>query len=446
MKKYQSNYIEKIAAQIKRMDFFNNVIRRNPIYYYEFKKKFSWLASSSLETRIEFSHRQLTQILRKAINSRYGKTVGHRFNIDEWPFLEKETLRKDSSSILRLPKWCTSHSHTGGSTGTPVALFRSFKSIAVEQVCIDGLLEQINIDPINAKIAVLRGDTIKNPSDFTPPYWKKQNTKKLLFSSHHLNNETVDAYFNELRDFSPDCLMAYPSAVEALCALMSDKNLSFYIPVVLTSSEMLTNRTRELINSTLKSKIIDHYGQAERVAFAANINTSGYYFLPGYSYIELLHTSCEGNTDLYEVIGTPFWNSAMPLVRYRTGDFIRLSHDLSPEELKNVRYGLLPFKSIEGRCDDYIISSNGVRAIGMNHIPRGIKNIIQMQLIQESYKQVRILVVPTKQFSKIDHDAILSNAYSKLSRDIQVSVESVDQLQHTAIGKTPFIIRSPDIK
>jgi phenylacetate-coenzyme A ligase PaaK-like adenylate-forming protein len=407
---------------------------------------FAKLTEHSLEYRREFTHAQLTRILSKASKTLYGTSVGGSLSIKEWPFLEKEVLRRKPLSLLAYSSWRTSSASTGGTTGVPVVLYRSLISVAVEQASIDGLLKKVKIHPTKARIAVLRGDTIKDPSDTEPPYWKPQGPKRLLFSSHHLKSETIEAYVNELRAFNPNVLMAYPSAVEALSALMIDKGLSLHIPATLTSSEVLTPKARKLIHRGLNCQIVDHYGQAERVAFAAEIDGGGYYFLPGYAYIELIYSSSEAENDLYEVIGTPLWNKAMPLVRYRTGDFIRLQKNLSAKELDKVRYGVTAFLGIEGRRDDYLVSPDGVRAIGMNHIPRGVKNIIQMQLIQESRKRVRILVVPTSQFSETDSATILANAYSKLPHDMHVTVEPVDQLKRTAIGKAPFIIREPDIE
>ena len=53
---------------------------------------------------------------------------------------------------------------------------------------------------------------------------------------------------------------------------------------------------------------------------------------------------------LYEIVGTSFWNSILPLVRYRTGDLIRLPADWGADELEELALGLRSFEGVLGRA------------------------------------------------------------------------------------------------
>ena len=136
----------------------------------------------------------------------------------------------------------------------------------------------------------------------------------------------------------------------------------------------------------------------------------------------------------------------MPLVRYRTGDLIRLPKGLNKKGIEDVTYGIKPFMSIEGRSADYLVSPDGTRLVSMNQVPRDINGIIQMQFVQESLNTVRILVVPAKSFTDADKEQIIQNAYSKLPRTMKVNVELVDTLDRTTQGKVPFIVRNPKLE
>jgi len=213
------------------------------------------------------------------------------------------------------------------------------------------------------------------------------------------------------------------------------------IPLVVCSSEMLTDSTRPLAQQVLHAELIDYYGQAERVNFAYSFELNKYHFLCGYSWTELELVE-EGDTEaVYEIVGTSFWNLAFPIVRYRTGDCISFPRRLSDEELLSVQLGVVPFQGIEGRQTDYLLSPEGGRLIGINHIPRDVDHVVRMQVIQERPDYVRILVIPDTGFTESDRQQILANARLKIPESMEISVELVESLERTAQAKTPFVIR-----
>ena len=76
------------------------------------------------------------------------------------------------------------------------------------------------------------------------------------------NNELV------VRSGVPDVLHAYPTMLESVCLYLRKFGRSLALPVVLCSSEMLPRETWDLVRATMRAELVDHYGQAERVAFA----------------------------------------------------------------------------------------------------------------------------------------------------------------------------------
>jgi phenylacetate-CoA ligase len=191
--------------------------------------------------------------------------------------------------------------------------------------------------------------------------------------------------------------------------------------------------------------LVDYYGQAERVAFAYSNRSHEYYFLPGYAQIELLYVDSERGRDLYEIIGTPLWNLAMPLIRYRTGDLIQVKAGTSANELEDICYGTRSFLGIVGRSDDYLISPEGVKLVGIDHIPRDVNHVAQMQVIQESENLIRLLVVPYSKLRLKDQERILRNAREKLPASMQIKLEVVEKLEKTSTGKTPYVIRRKEV-
>ncbi len=171
---------------------------------------------------------------------------------------------------------------TSGTSGTPLQLRRSLASVAYEQAVIDRCLERFGVVPSRVKGAVLRGDDIKSPSDRAPPFWRSANGgRRLLFSSNHLDGSTLDAFVEALREYEPDVLFAYPTVLDSLCALMIERGKQLRIPLTVCSSETLSRATCEAADRALGTRILDYYGQAERVAFASGNPVEGIASIPG---------------------------------------------------------------------------------------------------------------------------------------------------------------------
>src|SRR4029077_17665962 len=162
------------------------------------------------------------------------------------------------------------------------------------------------------------------------------------------------------------------------------------IPLTACGSEVLSKATCELAQTALQTRIIGYYGQAERVAGASGNPETGYRFGPTYSVNELRRTGSEDDFDIYEIIGTGLWNDAMPLVRYRIGDQIRVRHGSDPVAIAE---GRETFASIIGRSNDYIVAPSGAHLIAINHIPRNVPHVVRMQLVQDSVDSVTMLVM-----------------------------------------------------
>jgi phenylacetate-CoA ligase len=360
-------------------------------------------------------------------------------SIDEWPVLEKEAVRDAPGTFVRGSTRLASPAATSGTTGVPLSVWRSFPSAAIEQAAIDRLLVRGNVDPQTCRAAVLRGDDIKDPSDREPPFWVAvAGGRRLVLSSNHLSAETVREFAAAIAEHLPQVLYAYPTVLESLCRLLWDCGQALQIPVTVCSSETMSASTWEAAKEVLGSRVVDYYGLAERVSFAYAHDPGRYRFLPGYSYNELIPFDANGDDDLFELVGTGLWNLKMPLVRYRTGDFVRLDPRSDPAA---VAHGVQTFPKVMGRTGDSLVAPDGARLMGIDHIPRGIHNIVRMQVVQERADAVRLLVVPANGYTNSDRSAILANAAKKLPPSMTVSLEETSELVRASSGKAPFVVR-----
>jgi phenylacetate-CoA ligase len=432
----------RLAQEIKRTEVLDRALRYNARYYQPVSRLLRELDGMDRAARRDVSDRLTRRALKWAADTPYGPPA-HLPLVDR-PFTEKSDLREHPERF-QVRGAIRARASTSGSTGIPVRLKRSLRSIASEQAFIDDLLGVWDLTFRTARIARLRADSVKPMSDREPPYGvRTHGGRQLLLSSNHLSPSTMRWFYDELRKFVPDVLYTHPSSGEALARFMQQCGLSIPIAVVLTSSESLQPAGRLLMEHVFEATVVDYYGQAERVTFAAGLAGGASYFNPVYGRVELLPldeaeapTGCRA----LEIVGTGFWNEAMPLVRYRTGDRAIVPADFGTAELDDVTLGLLPVLGIQGRDKEHLISPRGEVLVGVTNATDGIRGLMRMQVVQESLHMVRLLIVTDPRVGRINEAELINNVRQWVPGDMRVTLENVEQIERLPSGKTPFVIR-----
>jgi phenylacetate-coenzyme A ligase PaaK-like adenylate-forming protein len=145
------------------------------------------------------------------------------------------------------------------------------------------------------------------------------------------------------------------------------------------------------------------------------------------------------------VVGTSYWNNTLPLVRYRTGDLIRVPAEWGASELEELALGLRTFEGILGRQQEIVVCPHRVRLTGIGCVPHEVRHVLRMQAVQESFDELRIFVLPTSGFGQADADALLANTRLRLPPEMKVTVEIATRLERTPRGKTPLIVHRPPV-
>jgi phenylacetate-coenzyme A ligase PaaK-like adenylate-forming protein len=441
--------LQTLDSTLKRLNIGERFIRRNPLYYGTVQREIAALEKASLEERSAWSERRLRGILSVAARTPYGKSVDAPDSLEDWPLLTKESVRGRPEFFQSGGGLLNARAETGGTTGLPLQLIRSPQSVVVEQVFQDSVVIGLQIDPRNARVAVLRADSIKDPSDEKPPFWiHALGGRRLILSANHLSARTLPDYLEAMDQFGADLLWVYPTALESLCLLLQRTGVRLRVPRILSSSEVLTPEVWRLAKATLGCAIADRYGQAERVAVAHAYAPQSYVFAPGYAYVELIPQKADDDTMRhYEIVGTSLWNTAMPLVRYRTGDLIRLPREYGARELREIALGVRPFEGVIGRANDVLLRPDGEGVlIGINHIPRGVDNLLRLQVVQEAPARILLRALPAPAFTDDDARRLMANARAKIPPEADLRIELATALLRTDRGKTPFVVHDPSVR
>ncbi|MEO8018010.1 MAG: hypothetical protein ABI769_09370 [Pseudomonadota bacterium] len=439
------------AGLMKKHVLGQSLIRRNPFYYERSRDVLEQAGGDTFEARLAWSDRQVRRTLAQAQRTGYGRSVNADARLQSWPLLEKESLRHGLQAFVTGNAWLSAPATTGGTSGVPLKVLRSLESIVFEQASIDSVIRSLGVDAREARTAVLRGD---NPRDIVispnPECEIISNGRIMTMSANAVTHTSVEHIANSLEKFAPQLLCAYPSALETLCRYLRDSGRHLSIPAVVTSSEVFRAEAWALVEQMLGCKLADYYGQAERVAFACANAAREYRFQHGYSRVEFIpydgqSLPRDSRYRLYEVVGTSFWNSLLPIVRYRTGDLIRLPAGWDEQELLELSLGLRTFEGVLGRQQELLVCPNAIRITGIGCLPNELSNVLRFQVVQEEIEQARIFVLPTDGFSTADAETLLANARARIPAHVNVTVEIAQRLERTPRGKTPLIVHRPPV-
>ncbi|HTG44551.1 MAG TPA: hypothetical protein VK633_08465, partial [Verrucomicrobiae bacterium] len=247
-------------------------------------------------------------------------------SLERAPLLTKKDLLEEREQMVSsaFPESARLYITTGGSTGVPVGFYLQ-KGISrpKEQAFLETMWKRAGYFD-GARLALLRGQVTSAAANGRISSYDATRDW-LMLSSSHLAENRLDSYLRELERFKPDLLYVYPSSALRLVELSQAAGIRWSLPLkaILCGSERLTEPQRRMLEETFHCRAYSWYGHTERVILAAEgRNTNPYYFVPQYGFAEFGPPNAEG---LREVIGTSFHNLVMPLIRYRTGDYVRLA-------------------------------------------------------------------------------------------------------------------------
>jgi phenylacetate-CoA ligase len=362
------------------------------------------------------------------------------------PVLSKEDLRANHADLIDRTsnRRLLASGWTTGSTGTPINALRTMDSIIFENATIWRQRRWAGTDVYDRKAAVwgaIWDDVIvPSASKHVPPYWRYNAAdRQMLFSYYHMTDRTLGLYIDALEKFKPTFIEGFPSTLLILAQHLKQTNRILPLRSVFTSSEPLYAIHREEIERRFATKIFDHYGQAERVAYATECeHHRGLHVNPEYGIVEVLKNgepAAPGETG--EIVGTGLNNSAMPLLRYKTGDLASRGDQPCACGRK------MPLlQAVEGRLADSIITKDGIMIPGNGIMGafHGIENIRSSQVVQEDPENVIVRIVKEDRARDVNLAYLRRNLESCLGRRIRLEFQMVESLDLDGLTKHPWVV------
>jgi len=335
------------------------------------------------------------------------------------------------------PRPWTIVGRTSGTSGTPLQVFRSLESVLWENAIVARHFRWSGYRP-GMRRAYLRGDLVVPIDQATPPYWFfNRYNNQLIVSSRHLREDCVDAIIEMLTKFAPHMIEAYPSTAYELALLLEKRNTCLTIPYVYTGSEPVYPHQRELITARFGARIMDHYGMAERIAYATECELGNLHVNSDYSYVEIVDEHGKPTDEEGYVVGTTFHNSLMPLVRYQMSDRTRWRRiDCGCGRTYPV------IEPVTGKYEDTLYGSQG-QPISPSIVTFAFKSLHGIrcsQVAQTAAGTWEIRVVPEPSFGEGERNRLIENVKHLVDPGLQVTVREVPEIARTSAHKYRWIV------
>jgi phenylacetate-CoA ligase len=398
----------------------------------------------------EYQFKELRRILAHA----YTNTSGYRELFEEYgvrpddlhdisdlsrfPFVTKELIR-DQLNLFSTTDTNRSYVTTGGSTGIPFGFYRNHTAFSRELASKAHQYARVGWQEGDRQL-VFRGLPLDSPDHIQ----YVAEFEELRCSSYHLTDEQMRRYYEAAIRYRPEWIRCYPSTGTIFADFLIGNNLQLDgIKGVLCASENLYDWQKARLQQAFGGRVFSHYGHYELAVLAGFCEYADYYHvLPQYGYAELL--AADGHVvtkrgEVGEVVGTSFFMTNTPFVRYRTRDFAVL--DAWKCDRCNRPYQI--WRKIEGRLQEFIVTGLGryISMTAVNMHDETFEAIRQFQFFQEQPGKLVLRYIPKISCSPTALSDLIARLRVKIGDDVELELKQVDDIPLTGRGKHRFLVQ-----
>lgn len=343
----------------------------------------------------------------------------------------------DALYAKSVPEMAGSHKEhqTSGSTGIPMKFRISQIASLMNGAVGERIFEWHKID-LTGKMAFIV-DTINR---YPYPDGAKGQQWNVVRPDAPACELSLSASFEEQLEWlmaaKPDILTAYPTVGTAICELAAQRGISVPFHTFIGQGEVFNEDSKTYLAQIHGLKLIDRYGASEVGAIAAQCPSNNRY-----------HQFCEAN--LMEVLDfdsetfvkegrgrlilTPFYNYAMPLIRYENQDQIEITQAPCP-----CGCTLPSVTKILGRERHVFTYEDGSRSWPnlrkSEYAP--FLPARQIQVIQKTKTDIELRFVrEANDHTPIDRKGLELFLHGRLHPSIQLEIVETDEILRAASGK-----------
>lgn len=361
-------------------------------------------------------------------------------DLQKLPILNKSDIQNYIEDLKAINIDSFYKSNTSGSTGKPLTIYKNYDNKLVEMTLMARFNENIGYK-IGENQIIFWGVHATEGFEGIKNYIKSILYNQLTINSYGLTDEILSEIAFKIYRNPNVNLRGYTSAIILLVKKMEELHLKTDIKSISVTAEQLFKHNRKIIEDHLGCNLYDQYGCGETNSIAFECDEhNGLHHAFEHSILEVL----DDNNDPIEkgdVVITNLDNYAMPLIRYKNGDIVKLSS----EKCACGRNSQL-IEKIEGRSYDFIRGINGKILHGGFFddvlLDSGFTEkcrIKDIQIVQTDADELTINYVTDITISNSEKDNLITT-YQKYLGPMNIKFKKVDNISLSPAGKKKFVI------
>lgn len=354
----------------------------------------------------------------------------HTFeDIKQIPIVTKEEFRKYHIEDRSTKTKGRMKINTGGTSGEPLEFYLDAHAFAREWAHMHTIWTSVGYRQCDLKLT-FRGKNLGGiPIRYNPVH------NEYMVNAYIDIEMVLDALSRITFKRKISFIHGFPSSVYNFACLCSERRPELLdkfkgsLRGVLLSSEYPAPIYRDKIEQVFQVPTISWYGHSEMAILAYEIDRFVYKPFQTYGFAEAVP---DANGD-FRLVGTSYYNTASPFIRYDTGDSIIPLDDREP---------LSAFRIKHGRIGDFILDQKGNRisltalVFGRHHPIFGFVDFVQVA--QEEAGHACIIITPSGDRHSDDTDWSRLFDYSNVN--MEFNFISVNEPFRSPSGKVPLLI------
>jgi phenylacetate-CoA ligase len=350
------------------------------------------------------------------------------------PILKRSSLRLEPQELLahNLRKRQLVDCATSGTTATPLRFYLTKAETpwhTAAELRGQGWAGYRPGDKLVHIRRVRPGDVLAHPVE----RFKRLVMRCRLLNPLNLSEKTLASFSLTIQKFKPDYVLGAADFANMLATFLLQNGTRITSPRgVFTYGTQLFPRYRRTIEKAFNCRVYDCYGSTEVPWIASQCGSHrGHHVADENVFVEIERdgeTAAPGEEG--KVLATSLNGYATPFIRYDIGDTGSILRDECPCGRK------LSLFSPNGRDYEHFVHSDGTFTIF-----RDVQTVFEdlpikdFQIIQQTYDEIGIKIVPDRSYEQRHTDFILKNIRWHSSDIANVRVELVDSLPFVGFGK-----------
>jgi phenylacetate-CoA ligase len=266
--------------------------------------------------------------------------------------------------------------------------------------------------------------------------------RNISLSSFEVNRESMQMHVKMLRNYRPKILRGYPSALYLFAKYLEERKIKdLNIKGIISISEQLYDHQRKAIENAFGCQVFNNYGCPDGGVLASECKENELHLNSENAIMEIVKgEDVVSPGEEGEMVSTNLVRSAMPFIRYRTGDV-----GIQSDEKSRCKRGLEMLDEITGRTSDYIVLPNGnlLSGVSIAAVFNAISSQLHIQhyqVLQEKRDELEVLIVEDKGYSEKESEFIKEALQEHIGSQMVINLKQVDDIPLTVGGKRRSVV------